>query len=323
LGLWPNAFKLSGARWRFELFYIDFAVGALLFSVIAAYTFGTLGSNLGFSDRMLVAGRTPQVFMVAAGFVFNLGNTLLVASMSLLGMSAAFPLTVGLAVIVGSFLNFKTGSTGLLITAIVLMIGALIFDGIACRARDAATAGPPKSGGKRRSKRKMSKTQRGWITGLTGGLLLGLSYPIAQRGMGGEFNIGPYAGVLLLCVGMLISTIIFSFYFMNIAISGEPIAPGAYFQGTPKQHFIGFLGGAVWALGILAALLASSAAAQVGLPFLTLILPLESVLLVIVCGLLWWKEFATRAKTARIPLVGTVLLFAGALLAFGFGIVHS
>lgn len=322
LGLWPNALKLTGARWRFELFYIDFAIGALLFSVIAAYTFGTLGPNLDFSDRMLVAGRTAQAFMIAAGFVFNLGNMLLVASMSVLGMSAAFPLTIALALIVSSFLNFKGGKLGFLITAVVLMIVALIFDGIACRARDLATPRGAKTAGKKPSKKKMSKTLRGWIAGLVGGVLLGVFYPIAERGIAGEFGLGPYASVLLFCVGMLISTIIFSFYFTNIAISGEPVA-GGYFQGTPIQHFLGFAGGAVWVVGALAALLAMSAAPQVERPFLIVLLPLESVLLVFVCGLLWWKEFSTPRKTARIPLIATILLFSCGLLAFGFGIAHS
>ena len=122
-------------------------------------------------------------------------------------------------------------------------------------------------------------------------------------------------------VGMLISTVIFSFYFMNIAISGEAIAVGAYFQGKPKQHFIGFAGGAIWAVGTLAALLAI-AAPQVDMPFLTFVLPLESVLLVVVFGLFGWREFAVARQAATIPLVGMVVLFAGSLLAFGFAIAR-
>jgi glucose uptake protein len=80
LGSWANTFKASGSRWRFELFSIDFAVGALIFSLLAAYTLGTLGADLGFSDRMLVAGRTNQALGIAAGALFALGNMLLLAA---------------------------------------------------------------------------------------------------------------------------------------------------------------------------------------------------------------------------------------------------
>ncbi len=329
LGLWPNAFKLTGTRWRFELFYIDFAVGALLLSVIAAFTFGTLGSSLGFSDRMLVAGRTAQAFMVAGGFIFNLGNMLLVASMSLLGMSAAFPLTIGLALIVSSFTNFRGGNAAFLSAGIVLMIVAFVFDGMACRLRDLAaprrtkTAAKPAPAAKAPAKPRIRKTLRGWIAGLIGGILLGLFYPIAQRGMAGDFGLGAYAGVLLFCIGMLISTVVFSFYFMNIAISGEPIAVGAYFQGKATQHFTGFAGGAIWALGILAASLAISAAPQVDLDvMLGFILPLASVLLVMAVGIFKWKEFAAAAKGAAAPLSLTALLFACGLVAFALAIAR-
>src|SRR5579875_142197 len=100
LGTWVNTFKLTGTHWRFELFSIDFAIGAILLSVIAAFTLGTMGSELAFSDRMLVAGRGAQVFVVAAGFIFNLGNMLLLASISILGIAGAFPLSIGLAIII-------------------------------------------------------------------------------------------------------------------------------------------------------------------------------------------------------------------------------
>src|SRR5579875_4114249 len=106
LGTWANTFRLSGTRWRFELFNIDFAVGAILISVIAAFTLGTLGSDLAFSDRMLVAGRTAQAFLVGAGFIFNLGNMLLLAAVSMIGFASAFPLSIGLALVVTSLFHF-------------------------------------------------------------------------------------------------------------------------------------------------------------------------------------------------------------------------
>src|SRR5579875_2163923 len=110
LGSWADLFELTGPRWRFELFYIDFAIGAILLSLACAYTFGVLGSDLAFTDRMLVAGRGSQVFLIASGCLFNLGNMLLLSSVPLLGMSAAFPIAIAVVVAVLSCFYFHSGN---------------------------------------------------------------------------------------------------------------------------------------------------------------------------------------------------------------------
>ncbi len=320
LGLWPSTFKLAGARWRFELFYFDFAIGAVLLSVIAAFTLGTLGSELGFSDRMLVAGRTAQAWVMAGGFVFNVGNMLLVASMSLLGMSAAFPLAIGVALIVSAFSQLRAINLAFLIAGVVLLFVALVLDGTACTLRDLVVAKPAKA----QSKRPVKKTRRnvkGLITGIIGGALMGVFYPIVAKGMTGDFGLGPYAGVLLFCIGLAISTVIFNFYFMNIAIEGGPIGFNAYFQGNVKQHLTGFAGGALWAAGVLAALLGTALPPQVDLsPTLIFILPLASVLLVMLLGVFKWKEFASAPAKAKLLLGLAAVFFACALGALGMGI---
>ena len=128
LGCWTNTFKLAGPRWRFELFCIDFAIGAALLSVIAAFTFGLLGSDLGFTDRMLVAGHLAQVFLIAAGSIFNLGNMLLLAAASILGTATAFPLAFGVALVISSLLNLRTENEFVLISGIVIVIIAILLD---------------------------------------------------------------------------------------------------------------------------------------------------------------------------------------------------
>ena len=95
LGSWVSTFKLAGPRWRFELFCIDFAIGAAALSAIAAFTLGSLGSDLGFTDRMLVAGHLAQVFLIAAGFIFNLGNMLLLAAALYVALIFAHPFFSG------------------------------------------------------------------------------------------------------------------------------------------------------------------------------------------------------------------------------------
>src|SRR5271157_2959017 len=95
-GSWANAYKLAG-RQRFELFYWDYAVGVLVAATVAALTFGSLGFDLGgdvsgfaFFDDLMRSSKHSWVYGMAAGAVFNLGTILLVASMSLAGMSLAF-----------------------------------------------------------------------------------------------------------------------------------------------------------------------------------------------------------------------------------------
>lgn len=325
LGSWINTFKLAGARWRFELFSLDFAIGALLLAVIAAYTLGTMGGDLAFSDRMLVSGRAAQAYVVIGGVLFNLGNMLLLAAVALLGMAAAFPLSVGVALIIDSFFNFKAGNIIFLLAGIVLIIPALLADIAAARIRKVPAPAAPvpkvaKTVHRPPAKMKMRKTTKGLIVGLLSGVLWGLFYPIAAKGMSGDFGLGPYAGTLLFSAGVLISTVVFSFYFMNIAIDGGALTLDAYFQGKASQHFLGFAGGAVWALGILAAALATSSPAQTGLSGEQgFVVPIASVLLAMFWGVFRWKEFAAAPHSAKVSLGFTAILFLCALICFGLG----
>lgn len=40
-GSWGNTQKLAGKSWRYELFYWDYVIGLLLFSVLAGFTLGS------------------------------------------------------------------------------------------------------------------------------------------------------------------------------------------------------------------------------------------------------------------------------------------
>ncbi len=332
LGLWINTFKFAGSRWRFELYSIDFAIGAALLSAIAAFTLGTLGSDLAFSDRMLVAGRASQAFAVAAGFLFNLGNMLLLAAVSLLGISGAFPIAFGCALVIGSLFSFRSSNVLILVGGMVLMLLTVIIQVAACRIRDAqrrAAATKPvaagtakvavKSGLRTPPKPARRKTGKGIFIALLSGTMLGFFYPLGAKGMSGELSLGPYAGLLLFAVGILISTVLFDFYFLNIAIEGPRLSSGAYLQGQAHQHFLGFAGGALWAGGALAALLAIAVPAQAGVhAAIKLILPLASVLLAVACGTFGWKEFKSAPANAKVSLYLASAIFACGLALIAF-----
>jgi glucose uptake protein len=309
LGSWINTFKATGNRWRFELFSIDFAVGALLFSLIAAYTLGTLGADLGFSDRMLVAGRTNQAMGLAAGAIFALGNMLLLAAVSLLGISAAFPLCIGSAVVIAALFQFRSAQGLWLAGGLALLVCAVVVDILAIRRNKK----PIRPAGAKGSAKKAPTSTRGIVVGIISGVVLGCFFVLIHRGFRGDFGLGPYAGLLLVSIALLVSTLVLNLYFMNMAISGAPIGFSAYFTGLPHQHFFGFAGGAVWALGMLAQGLAMSAPAPVDLNSVVLtVVPLASVLLAALWGFAKWKEYPGGAKT--LVVASAVVFLCGVVL---------
>jgi len=108
-GSWANTFKLT-KNWRFELFYFDFSFGVLLTALVAAFTLGSMGDDLSFSDNLLIAGKRQMAYALAAGLIFNLANMLLVAAISLAGLAVAFPVGIGLALVIGVIWNYTMSS---------------------------------------------------------------------------------------------------------------------------------------------------------------------------------------------------------------------
>src|ERR1700674_3211509 len=104
-GSWANTLKLAG-RWRFELYYYDFALGFALLAAGAAFTAGSLNSNeLTFQENFLITGYRNIAYIVAAGIIFNLGNMLLGATLSVAGMTLAFTFTFAAALVVSTAWN--------------------------------------------------------------------------------------------------------------------------------------------------------------------------------------------------------------------------
>jgi hypothetical protein len=101
-GSWANTQKLAGTTWRFELFYWDYVLGVLLAALIFAFTLGSTGAaGRPFLDDLRQA--TPAVLGSAfvGGIVFNAANILLVAAIALAGLAVAFPVGIGMALVLG------------------------------------------------------------------------------------------------------------------------------------------------------------------------------------------------------------------------------
>jgi glucose uptake protein len=310
LGSWATTLRAAGGRWRFELFYFDFALGTLLFAAAAAWTLGTLGSELSFVDRTTVAGLRSQAMAVGGGFIFNIGNMLLLATVSLIGLSSAFPLVFSIALVVSSLASPGTSKFPLLIAGIVVLLATAALS-IATRREPPQKKAASKRGG---APSPIRKSTKGAFTGILAGGLIGFSYPLAESAFWGDLGLGAYAGLLMFCVGVAISTLVFCLFFLNIAIDGGRLTLPAYLKGTLRQHFFGLLGGVLWATGMLSELLARSAPpSEQPADSLVFLLTQGASLLAIVWGVLVLGELRSTTGNAKTLLALTTVCFAGGL----------
>jgi len=317
LGSWPNFLKL--AKWRFELFYFDFAAGALVLAIVAAMTLGTLGSELSFNDRIAVAGLRSQAMAIGGGFVFSIGNMLLVAAISLVGMAASVPLALSLVLIVVAVTNWQDANLTMLMLGTAALLTSVITAAIAMRKLDLTQVKKGRNG--KQNTRTSGRGKKGIVLAVLGGLIIGGSALLAEGGLWGDLGLGAYAGSLMFCVGLAISTAIFNLFFMNIGIEGGRVTFGTYLAGKPIRHLLGFAGGVLWAVGSLAVLLAQSVTTALAPDQTTLTLFTQGAALVaLVWGILAWREFAGSSKGAKISIALTAAFFIGGciLLAYRF-----
>lgn len=317
LGSWITTFKLAGKGWRFELFAVDFALGTVVFSFLAAFILGNSFSDLPFNDRVLLSSKTAQALVLFAGLVFGLANLLLLGAVSLLGIAGSFSLCIGLGSIVDVLLNVRSYSPGALFGGLALLAFSVVLGARACRSRDLAIPAAKKAHNQP-SSAKGARSFKGLIVAVIGGILFGTIYSLAEGGLYGDLGLGPYAGLLFFSVGILISTLLFSIVFFNIALDGPRLNVHSYFAAKARQHLFGVAGGALWAAGALVALLAKPTVADVpSQQPLTGFLPLGSALLAMLWGALVWREFAAAPPKARLWLTGTAVLLIGGSLLIG------
>jgi glucose uptake protein len=152
------------------------------------------------------------------------------------------------------------------------------------------------------------------VISVVSGILMGLFYPVVEKGMAGDLGLGPYAAALFFSIGVFVSTFVFSIFFMNVPIHGDPLSLNSYFLGRPKWHFLGMAGGVVWAMGAIANFVAASAPADVNVgPAISLAIGQCATLVTVLWGLLFWKEFAGTGPKVMALVTAMLLLFAGGL----------
>jgi glucose uptake protein len=337
LGSWANTCKMGmrgsrkamGAKLRYELYYVDWIIGAFACVVILALTVGSLGFD-GFSlrDDLLIAARKAWLFAFAAGAIFSLGNILMLASMSLAGLAIAFATAFGIAQCVAAPIGYfikHDRPVSFLILGCCLALAAVGIAGwlhrcqVEMRHEEAARAGKAKS-------TRRPPSAKPIILAAAGGLLIGGAAPLSDRAQAGEIGLGPYSLSFLFTFGAAAAGVLWTLFLMNLPVEGEPIEIPDYVRGPWKKHFYGLAGGAIWSIGLVASLVpvASVLARGVstGLP-LTAAVTGSAAVLAAVWGIAVWKEL--RGADIRMTVLSALmlLLLEGAIVVLALGPIYA
>jgi glucose uptake protein len=296
-GSWANTQKLAGKeKWPFQLFYWDYAIGVLLFGAIFALTLGNAGSvGMGSIENLASASGASVRQALFSGALFNLSNILLVVAIDAAGMTVAFPVGVGLALVIGtvaSYLQTPKGDPGSLFAGVGLVVLAMVLSAMAYRKL------PRKAEG---------GSGRGLLFAIVAGCLMGLFYPQLMSSISPDFNtspiragmLTPYTGLLLFGSGVFLSNILINMVFMRAA--GLQIAD--YTRGSFRLHGIGILGGMIWMLALCLNVIASGVAG----PAVSYALGQGATLVAAVWGVFVWKEFKGAPSSAT-PLIASMFL---------------
>jgi glucose uptake protein len=292
LGSWASTYKATS--WRFELYYFDFSFGLLVGAAILAFTVGSMGfDGFTFLDDMLHAGKRQWFYAFTAGVVFNLANMLLMAGIAVAGMTVAFPISAGLALIAGVAIGrFQkpTGNPLMAFAGCVLIFIAILVAGAAYRFINEIRHEAKARAGKSKST-KRPVAVKGVVISLLSGALMAWCYPLLAKAKEGEAGLGPYSVAMIFAGGAFLSTFVFNLFFMNLPVEGDPVDFMEYFQSSPRAHGLALLGGVIWCLGAVAGFVAASADTIHIVPSLTYGLSQAPALIAVLWGALVWREF--------------------------------
>jgi glucose uptake protein len=318
LGIWVSAFKFAG-RWRFELFYFDFAFGLLMTALLLAFTVGNLGyDGFDFLDDLQHAGKRQLVFCFGAGLIFNLANMLLVAAVSVSGTVLAFPVGMGIGLVLATVLKFVTSGSGngaMIAAGAALVLVSALVNSIGNRLLGVERHEALARAGKAKSTRRPSGG-KGIVLALASGLLMGTYWPLLDKAREGDLGLGPYAAGALFAFGVFFSTFVYNIFLMSLPVEGEPVDLSTYLSGRPKKHLWGLIGGSIWCLGTIGGLVVlATPEAQRGSPAWGAILGQAAPLLTALVGIFVWRELKGADMRVRaLTLLMIVLYGCGVVL---------
>lgn len=305
-GSWANTQKIAAKSWRFELFYWDYVIGILLFSLLFGFTFGSSGEKgMSFAASIGQASLSSIINPIIGGVIFNLSNILLVAAISVAGLAIAFPVGVGLCMVLGVIINYiatPQGNPVLLFVGMGIVLIAIILDAVAY---------------KKLASMAQKTSTKGIVLSVVAGFLMAwffrfIASAIATdqestgAGLAEAGKLTPYAAFFFFAIGVLISNFLFNTYLMKKPIEGAPVSFKQYFEGNFKSHLSGIIGGMVWALGTSLSLLAAAKAGYA----ISFGLGQCATMIGALWGVFIWKEFKGANRTVNQLLVLMFLFFS-------------
>ena len=308
-GSWGNTQKLAAKSWRYELFYWDYVIGMVIFSLILAFTAGSIGSQgRPFLQDLARVSWTSIGWVLLGAVIFNVSNILLSASVSLAGMAVAFPLGVGIALVMGVLNNLLLHPTAgqnttLLWIGVALVVLAIICNGVA-------------SGKVSNEERDAKQNRKGIILALLAGIIMSFFSALVYNGVDldnfaapAAGKMTPYTAMVIFALGVFLSNFIVNTIVMKKPFVGEPVTYKQYFAGNFGTHLVGILGGCIWALGTsLNYICAGTAGAAVSYA-----LGQGAPMIAAIWGVFIWKEFKGAPKKVYWLLALMFVLFVAGL----------
>ncbi|NIM48640.1 MAG: multidrug DMT transporter permease [Gemmatimonadales bacterium] len=302
-GSWANTQKLASKEWRFQLFYWDYAIGVLLLSLVFALTLGSFGAGgRPFLADLGQASGSAVWSALLGGIVFNLSNILLVAAIDIAGMAVAFPIGVGLALVLGVIINYvklPAGDPVLLFAGVVAVVIAILLDAFAYR----------------RLPTDKQTTAKGILISIAAGVLMGFFFRFVVASMATDFanpeagRLTPYTAVFFFSVGLLLSNFVWNSIVMKKPFVGDPVPYRDYLtKGNARLHMVGILGGIIWNVGMSFSIIASGRAG----PSISYGLGQGATMIAALWGVFIWKEFKDAPEgTGRLLALMFVFYIVG------------
>ncbi|WP_288733787.1 GRP family sugar transporter [uncultured Parabacteroides sp.] len=300
-GSWGNTQKLASRTWRYEFFYWDYVIGVLLFSVISAFTLGSIGSEgRSFIPDLMQADPVNIGSAFLGGIIFNASNILLSAAIAICGMSVAFPVGVGLALVLGVLINYFGAAKGeplFIFVGVALIAVAILLNGLAYKK---ALVGSKKVSGK------------GIFISVAAGVIMAFFYRFVAASMDMENfaspaagKLTPYTAVFIFALGVFASNFLFNTIAMKKPVEGAPVSIAGYFKGNIRTHFVGILGGVIWCIGQSFSMIASEKAGAA----ISYGLGQGATLVSALWGILIWHEFKGAPRSSGYLNLGMFLFF--------------
>lgn len=291
-GSWGNTQKLASKSWKFQLFYWDYTIGILLFSLLLAFTAGSFGEGgRSFVDDLSQADSQWLLSALIGGAVFNLSNILLVIAIDIAGLAVAFPVGIGLALVLGVITTYAARPRRRPHNA---RRGSCVHLRGDCPRRSRI----PQA---RRGRFYRKGHFRVGVGGRADGLLLQL-----RGGVDGKIDmstgvavlesgrLSPYTAMVVFALGIFVSNFVFNTLAMKFPVGGgKSVSYAQYFtDGNAKLHLVGILGGSIWCLGTSFSFISANAAGAA----LAYGLGQGATMVSALWGVFVWREFRGAPK---------------------------